>query len=289
MRISMKLNRRGLTVGMFSHSLQLHNVLYHVYHEGDMNILACYKVVYDEQDIVVSANGAISFAQAGLKLSLYDLNAVEEAVRIFEKTGGSVKALSAGNEILENSKLRKAILSYGPEELLLVQEAGLDAADTHQVAAILAAAARKAGFDLIICGEGSADYYAQQTGVQLGAILGLPVINAVSKITLRDGNALLVERSLEDAVEVLEVPLPAVLCVTSDINEPRLPGMKSILAAGKKPVTTWSLADLGLTLPASTVEVLSVLAPQQSERKQIILEGEDKITEFFHNIKDELR
>ncbi len=80
--------------------------------------------------------------------------------------------------------------------------------------------------------EGSADLYAQQVGVQLGELLGIPVINSVSKITVED-NKCIAERSLEDELEVLEISLPAVICVTTDINQPRIGGMKEILAAGK--------------------------------------------------------
>jgi fatty-acyl-CoA synthase/long-chain acyl-CoA synthetase len=159
-----------------------------------MNTLVCYKVVYEEQDITVKPDSTLSFDRAEMKLSLYDLNAVEEAVRIAEATGGSVKALSAGDDKLENSKLKKGVLSRGPQELFLVKDPALKDLDTNQTAKILAAGASKIGFDLILCGEGSADDYSQQTGVQLGEMLGVPVINAVSKITIQNGS-LLVERT----------------------------------------------------------------------------------------------
>ena len=76
--------------------------------------------------------------------------------------------------------------------------------------------------------------------------LGLPDPECDQQDRAAKAGELLVERSLEDEVEVLEVPLPAVLSVTTDINQPRLPTMKEILKAGKKPVTEWSLADLGI-------------------------------------------
>jgi electron transfer flavoprotein beta subunit len=95
----------------------------------------------------------------------------------------------------------------------------------------------------------------------------------VSKIEVEDGK-LVVERSLENEVEVLEVRLPAALSVTTDINQPRLPGMKEILKAGKKPVIEWSLADLGLTSPVQNrVEVLQTRAPHRNQRKQTVVGG----------------
>ena len=80
----------------------------------------------------------------------------------------------------------------------------------------------------MLFGEGSGDIYAQQVGLLVGELLQLPVINAVSNIQ-RNGDRIVVERTLEDEVEVIELSLPAVLCVTSDINTPRIPSMKAIL------------------------------------------------------------
>lgn len=250
-----------------------------------MKVIVCYKVVYEEQDISVKADGTLSFDRAEQKLSMYDLNAIEEGVRLVEGGEGLVSALSVGGRLLDNSKLRKGVLSRGTHQLYLVKDNALEDADTHQTARILAAAAEKIGFDLILCGEGSADVYAQQVGMQLGEILKLPVVNCVSKITVK-GDRLEVERTLEETVEVLEVSLPAVVCVTSDINEPRLPGMKDILAAGKKPVTEWSCHDLGIPLPEPTVTVAGVSAPKQADRRKIIVES---VEEFFEKIKNEIK
>ena len=252
-----------------------------------MNTLVCYKIVYEEQDITVKPDNTLSFDRAELKLSLYDLNAIEEAVCLAEMTSGKATALSVGDKKIENSKLKKGALSRGPAELFLVQDDKLENPDTFQTANTIAAAVKKIDYDIIICGEGSSDSYAQQTGIQLGHLLSIPVINSVSKITPLDGK-IHVERTLESVIEVLEIDLPAVICVTSDINKTRIPNMKDILAAGKKPVTTWTLEDLNMVLPENTVETVSTLAPEQKERKMMIFEGGDKVAELFENISKEL-
>ena len=255
-----------------------------------MNVIACYKVVPDEQDIVVRPDQTISLEKAELEISEYDLCAVEAGMQIVEAVGGKLSALSVGPKILDNSKLKKGILSRGPQELFLVVDDSLENAETHKTATTLANALKKIGdFDLVICGEGSADLYAQQVGVQLGELLNLPVINAVSKIEV-EGNNLVVERTLEDEVEILEIPLPAVISVTTDINLPRIPSMKEILAAGKKPVTQWSVADLGAQGTEPSLDIIKTLAPEQAERKKIILEGdsEESVAKFFENIRREL-
>ena len=239
-----------------------------------MNVIVCYKLSPDAGDIEVKSDGSISLEKAEWIIGSFDLHAVEAGMRLAEASGGKVMALSAGPRQVENSKLKKDILSRGPDELYLVVDDGLKNADTAVTAEVLSRAIRKMGaFDLVLCGEGSADLYFQQTGLQLGEKLGLPTLNAVSKIEPVEG-VLLVERSLEDEIEVLEVPLPAVLSVTTDINQPRLPSMKEILKASKKPVTQWSLADLGLGSGLkSQVEVASVRAPRRVQRKKVLIPG----------------
>jgi electron transfer flavoprotein beta subunit len=146
--------------------------------------------------------------------------------------------------------------------------------DTHTTAAVLAHAVQKIGsVDLVLCGEGSADLYFQQVGLQVGELLGYTALNFISQITPLDGGVL-VERTLEDVVEVLEAPLPAVLMVTTDINVPRLPTMKEILMAGKKPVTQVTLAELGFSAPPpAQTEVLETRVPPQAQRKQVMIAG----------------
>ncbi|MPM61846.1 Protein FixA [bioreactor metagenome] len=252
-----------------------------------MRILVCYKIVPDEQDISVNPDRTLSFDRAELKIGQYDLNAVEAGAQLAETLGGSVAALTVGGPEVENSKMKKNILSRGPEANYTVNDAALIHADSAATARALAAAARKIGaWDLILCGEGSSDLYAQQVGVQVGELLGVASLNAVSGIK-PDGARLLVERTLEDEVETLSVSLPAVLSVVADMNVTRVPSMKEILGAGKKPSTHWSGTELSIdTSPA--LETVEILAPAQTERRCVVLEGdgEDKIAEFLKMIRN---
>ncbi|MBP9642202.1 MAG: electron transfer flavoprotein [Budvicia sp.] len=250
-----------------------------------MNIITCYKLVPEEQDIVVAADRSLNFDRAESKISPFDLNAVEAGMQLAGESG-QVFALSVGGKVLDNSKARKDILSRGPQALYLVQDPQLDQALPHQTASALAAAVGKLEFDLVLCGEGSGDLYAQQVGLLLGELLRLPTVNAVSKITAADGYVI-VERTLEDEVEVLNVPLPAMLCVTSDINTPKIPAMKAILGAGKKPVTQWSAADINWVPVPEQVKFVSLSAPQQAERKRVVIEGDSP--QAISELADHLR
>ena len=254
-----------------------------------MNIITCCKLVPEEQDIVINGDRTLGLDKADTKISLYDLNAVEAAAQLAAATAGTSTALSVGGKRLENTKARKDILSRGPDDLSLVIDAALEGALPHETASAIVAAATQKGYDLILFGEGSSDLYAQQVSMLVGAMLDVNVINAVSKITPGDG-VVTVERTLENEVEVLEVALPAVLAVTTDINVPKIPSMKAILAAGKKPVSIQSLQDLGLSGNEAPTTLVSVLAPEQTDRKKIILESDsdDNVAALVENLRKAL-
>lgn len=253
-----------------------------------MKIITCFKLVPEEQDIVVTQERSLNFDRAEAKISQFDLNAMEAAAQLTAE-GDEIVALTVGGSLLQNSKVRKDVLSRGPNSLFLVQDAQLEHSLPRDTAQALACAAKSIGFDLMIFGEGSGDLYAQQVGLLVGELLQLPIINAVSSIQ-RNGGHVLVERALEDEIEVIDLPLPAVLCVTSDINTPRIPSMKAILGAGKKPVTQWQASDIGWTPTPPLAELVEIVVPPQAERKRIILENDspEAIAELAEHLKKAL-
>lgn len=263
-----------------------------------MNIVVCVKLTPDAGDIEVKSGGSISLERAEWIIGNFDLQAIEAGVKLAEAATGKVIVLSAGPHPINHSKLKKDLLSRGPDELVMVVDDRLANADTSLTSTVLAQAVRqiqeKNPIDLVLFGEGSADLYFQQTGLQVGEMLGWPAINAVSKIevaaNMPAGNTILLERDLEDGIEILEVPLPAALAVTTDINPPRLPTMKMILMASKKPVTEWTLGDLGIQETAkSQTETISTLAPHQVQRKNVIISGsaEEEAQQLVHYLNKE--
>ena len=235
-----------------------------------MNIVAAFKVVPDDQDIQVSADGTLDYSKAKNTVSAYDLNAIEAAAQLAAANEGSnVVAVTVGGADIDDSKLKKNVLARGVDELYMTADDACKGLDARATAVALAELVSKVGdFDVVLCGDGSADNYAQQVDVQLAAKLGLPVVTAATKSTAKDG-ALEVERTLEDVVEVVEVPLPAVVSVAPDIALPRIPGMKDILAAGKKPSSVNAASDV----EAAVVDVVETKAPQQAERKMEMLDA----------------
>ncbi len=234
-----------------------------------MNILVACKIVPDDQDVRTTGDGALDFSRARPVVSAYDLNAIEAAVRIAEANEGSrVTAISVGPRSIDDSKVKKNILARGVDELLMVADgmaAGLDARATASELARLVEGVE--GWDVVVTGDGSADLYAKQVGVHLADCLGVPFVSGVVSAVL-EGQSLIAKRLLEGGVEVVEVPLPAVVSVAPDFAEPRIAGMKDILAAGKKPMKV----DAAEGVVRPVVEEVAVAAPERVDRKRCLFE-----------------
>ncbi|MFR6013123.1 MAG: putative electron transfer flavoprotein FixA [Eggerthella lenta] len=235
-----------------------------------MNIVAAFKVVPDDQDIQVSADGTLDYSKAKNTVSAYDLNAIEAAAQLAAANEGSnVVAVTVGGADIDDSKLKKNVLARGVDELYMTADDACKGLDARGTAAALAELVSKVGgFDVVLCGDGSADNYAQQVDVQLADALDLPVVTAVSAVSV-EGAVATCDRMLETQLQTVQVDLPAVISVVPDIALPRIPGMKDILAAGKKPMNVAG-ADGAYE---SSIEVASCLAPKQADRKREILEA----------------
>lgn len=243
-----------------------------------MRVVACYKYVLDERDIRVNPETrSLVTDRAAWKLSDYDRNAIEEAVRLKEEHSGiEAVGLTAGGSQAKASL--KEVLARGLDEAYFVQEEALGGADPAVVSRVLARAIEKIGdCGLVLCGEGASDDYAQQVGPRLAVLLGWPVITYVSRLVLV-GDVVRATRNLEDGVETVEAELPAVVTVTGEINQPRIPSLKQVMAAGKKPMHVWSLNDLGLA-PDDLSSPLKVVSVQGavSDRKRVVFKGEPAV------------
>jgi electron transfer flavoprotein beta subunit len=200
------------------------------------NILTCFKWVIDEAYIRRGAAGTLDFSSVDYKISDYDRNALEEAVRLREALSGNVTAITVG--IPEATKGLKDALSRGADQAIFVADASFNDLESGQTAKILAEVIRShATYDLILCGEGSSDLYAQQVGPRLAECLGIPCISFVQKLNL-EGSRLTAERRVEEGLEIVATDLPALVTVLPEINIPRIPGVKDTLMASKKPVVT---------------------------------------------------
>lgn len=239
-----------------------------------MNIIVCVKQTPDLSQVRIRKETRQPVLEnVPLTLGNIDKNALEEAVRIKEKTGGKVIAVSVGSEKLDDTI--KEALAIGADEAILVSAPELDGAESAVAAAVLAKAIGKAeGCDLILMGEGSADNYSGQVGPRLAEILDIPQVTYVKSIEV-DGSGIKAVRNLDDCFETVAVDFPVLVTVISEINEPRIPSVTQILKAGKKPKQSFKPADLGIEM-GSTVETLSNLAPESDRKRIMFSEGPDK-------------
>lgn len=244
-----------------------------------MKIIAALKVVPDDQDVQVVSDGSLDFSKAKPVISTYDLNAIEAAVQLAAACeDAEAVGITAGPASINDSKTKKNILSRGLGELFMTADDACEGMDAFQTAGVLYdLVAKVEGWGVIVCGDGSADNYAQQVDVQLAARLDVSFVNGVSRMDVADG-VLVCQRTLEDVVETVEVPLPAVVSVIPDIAQPRIPGMKEILAAGKKPADIAAAASVA----AATLEVVDCKAPESVARKcEVVDASEDGAIEKF--------
>jgi electron transfer flavoprotein beta subunit len=230
-----------------------------------MKALVCYKWVKDEADITVDqASKTLNMERAKYKVSEIDRNALELGVTLNEQNGAEVVTLTVGHTVNASTK---DVLARGAEKAYFIETPELD---SYVSSKVIAEAAKKIGdVDLILCGEGSGDQYSQQVGPRLAAMLGYELVTYASNVEM-NGTEITVERKLDDGVEVVKVQAPAVITVLSEINQPRIPGMKQILAAKKKPAEELALAVLGFTTDKLEAPIaVTHVGPSIQDRKQL--------------------
>jgi len=237
-----------------------------------MKIVVAYKWAPNPQDAVVGADGTVDWSRAKSGISEYDPVAVELARVLADASGGEVIGLSAGTTAVATPMARKAALSRRLDRAVIVADDALDGAGATELAAVLAAAVRHIGdVDLVITGDSSVDVAARLVPAVLAGQLGWPAVAEVTAVTAADG-ALRVERAVAGGSQMLEIGGPAVLAAATDAAVPRLPGMKDILAAAKKPALTLTLGDLQLPASGSTVTVRATSRPVLKSRKRQLID-----------------
>lgn len=254
-----------------------------------MNIVVCVKYVPDAQEerTFTEDNTTDREGVDGL-LSELDEYPIEAALQINEAAGGGeITVLTVGPE--QAADAVKKALQMGADKAVHVVDDAIAGSDAPATSLVLAEAIKKIGNpDLVLMGLASTDGSMSVVPAMLAERLGLPQVTQISTIEVTDGKVT-GRRDGDVASETLEASLPAVVSVTDQTNEPRYPSFKGIMAAKKKPVETWSLADLGVDagqvgLDNSWTEVESFTARPPREQGQIVTDegdGGSKLAEFL--------
>jgi electron transfer flavoprotein beta subunit len=243
-----------------------------------MHFVVCIKQVPDTTDVRIDPK-TNTLMREGVSsiINPFDTYAIEEALRLREKLGGKVTALSMGPPQAE-AALREAI-AMGVDEGILLSDRAFAGSDTWATSYALAMALRKIGdADIILCGKQASDGDTAQVGPGIATHLDLPQITYVRKIEEIDEKHIVAERLLEGGYEVIEAPLPCMLTVVKEISEPRLPSLKGKMKARKAEIPVWSAEDIGAAkdkvgLEGSPTKVVRIFTPPPREGGEL-LEGE---------------
>jgi electron transfer flavoprotein beta subunit len=244
-----------------------------------MHIVVCIKQVPNTTDVRIDPK-TNTLMREGVEsiVNPFDMYAIEEALRLRDKLPGSkVTVLTMGPPQAETA-LREAI-AMGVDKGVLVSDRAFAGSDTWATSYTLAMSIRKIGdFGLIVCGKQASDGDTAQVGPGIATQLNLPQITYVRKIEQFDEKHVVAERMLEGGYEVIESPMPCLLTVVKEINEPRLPSLKGKMAAKKAEITKWGAADIQadpakIGLNGSPTKVVKIFTPPARSGGEI-LKGE---------------
>jgi len=243
-----------------------------------MNIVVCLKQVPGTTKVQIDPQTNTLIRQ-GIEnvINPFDTYGLEEGVRIKERYGGKVTAISMGPPQAE--KMLREAISVGADEAILLSDGAFAGADTLATSFTLARAIDKLEqYDLVICGRQTIDGDTGQVGPELAEMLSIPFIAYVSQIEEIGGEGMRVKRMVEDGHEVIETPLPAVISVVKEINTPRLPSLRGLAKAKSAAIPAWTARELGaaknmIGLSGSATRVVKVFFPQRVCQAEI-LQGE---------------
>ena len=261
-----------------------------------MNILVCIKHVPDtETRVKVAPGGAgLDLGEANFVVNPYDEYAVEAALQLKEKQGsGTVAILTVGND--ETVKSLRQALAMGADKAVLCSDPCFEGSDARGVARILAAAIKKAPFDIIFCGKHGVGDDNQQVGSLVATLLNIPAVTVVTSIDYSEAGAVRCHREVEGGVEVVKASMPCVITCQKGLNEPRYPSLRGIMAAKKKEVATFKAQDLGIDpaqvgIAGAAFEIKGYeLPPPRPEGRVLGGEIDAQVKELVHLLHDEAK
>ncbi len=257
-----------------------------------MEILVCVKRVPDtaENEIEIKADGTgIEEEDLVYSVNEWDNYAVEEAIQIRDKVGGSVTVVTVGDD--ESEEVLRREMAMGADKGLLLADDAFEGSDGRGIATILKAAIEKGQYDLVMTGA-LADDGAGQVGGMLAAMLDWPYASVVNSIDTQDGQTIKVGREIEGGnQEMNEIQLPCVLSIQTGINEPRYVGIRGIRKVASVEIPTNGAGDLGVAADAvgdagAKVKRVDYFTPELGEGAEM-LEGslEEKIEKLVEMLK----
>jgi electron transfer flavoprotein beta subunit len=256
-----------------------------------VNIIVCIKQVPDTSEVRINpeTNTLIREGVPSI-INPFDMYAIEEGLRIKERMGGKVVAISMGPP--QAAEALKEAFSMGVDEVLLISDRAFAGSDTLATSYILSRAIEKIGnFDIILCGKQAIDGDTAQVGPETAENLGIPFITNVRRIEEIRKDYIRVQRMMEDGYEVIESKPPILLTVVKEINEPRPPSLKKKIQAKTLQVPVWSNNELKaeenrIGLKGSPTWVVKIFPPEtKGERKVLKGSLEEQLDTLVNELK----
>jgi len=247
-----------------------------------LNIIVCVKQVLDPEippakfRLDPEAKRVIPSEGIPPVINPYDAQAVELALGLKEKHGGKITVLTVGSEAA--GSVVKHALSMGADDGVILADESFEGSDSFSTAYILTKAIQKIeDYNLVLCGRQAADWDEGLVGTIIAENLGLPLITLAMAIDVAD-EELRVKRVTLDGYQVFAAPTPAVVTVSSEVGQPRLPSGWGIIAAAKKQLPVWKAQDIDVDpsqigAGAARRKLKKLFTPER-ERKCEIMEGE---------------
>ena len=256
-----------------------------------MEIIVCVKQVPDTKDVRLDPK-TNTMSREGVEsiMNPFDRHALEEAVRLKEEHGGRVKVLSMGPP--QATEVLREAIACGADEGILVSDRAFAGADTWATSYTLVKAIETIGdADLILCGKQAIDGDTAQVGPGMASRMNRPYVTCVQKTREVGPDHIIVERMMDDGYDVVRLPLPALLTVVKDINEPRIPSLKGKMRAKKAEIKILSAEDIGaeeqcIGLAGSPTQVVKVFSPEpRGDRKIFTGSVDEQVAELVECLK----
>ncbi|MGA7360164.1 MAG: electron transfer flavoprotein subunit beta/FixA family protein [Candidatus Sulfotelmatobacter sp.] len=241
-----------------------------------MEILVCVRRVPDTSENEIQLNSAgddIERDELVYSINEPDNYAVEEALQIVARVGGSLTVATVGGE--DDEEVLRREMAMGAHHGVLITDEAFSGSDGRGIATILKAFVQKGKYDLILTGVQAEDGGAQVGGM-LAALLDYPFASLVNSIEVLEGKKLKISREIAGGnKEMNEIDLPCVLSIQTGINEPRYVGMRGIRQVASVPIPTYGVTDLGLDTcsvgePAAKVKRVDYFVPELGTGAEIL-------------------
>ena len=246
-----------------------------------MSIVVAYKYAANPQDTTVGSDGVVDWSRSKAAISEYDPVAIQVARTVADATGDELVGISVGDSQVSSSVAKKA--ARGLDRALVVSDDVVREWNVTAIGAALAGLVRKIdGARLLVTGDSSIDEAAQITSAVVAGHLGWPCFQDVSEVEA-NGDGWTITQSSAAGTRTITVNGPAVVATTTDAAALKLPGMKDVLAAAKKPLDVVDVAELGIA--PLTLEVTGHARPVSKERKKELFDGDDAAVKLVEALR----